>query len=229
MSSRLGGVSRGPWSSLNLSTSTGDRPADVRENRRRLLAAARLDPTHVRWCDQVHGATVHRAEDVGEMDLLDVDARPEQGDGLVTEATGVGLLVFAADCVPVVVARLDGSGVAVCHAGHRGLVDGVVEATVDLLGGRAVAAVGPCAGPSRYTVGDDVAGPLVDRFGPEAVTPHGTADLPRCAGLALAAAGVVAVDPLDRCTIADERLFSHRRDGSPSGRQVLLAVRRAAA
>ena len=226
VSGRAGGVSEGPWASLNLSASTGDRPAHVRENRRRLLVAAGLCATRVRWCRQVHGSAVHSAEGLPALDLLDAAAQPPDGDGLVAGTPGLGLLVFAADCVPVVVARLDGAGHAVCHAGRRGLVAGVVEATVAVLGGAAVAAVGPCAGPDRYEVGADVGAELVDRFGPGAVTAHGTADLPYCAVRALAAAGVPAVDVLDRCTIGDERLFSHRRDGAPGGRQALLAVRR---
>lgn len=225
-SGRSGGVSEGPWASLNLSASTGDRPAHVRENRRRLLAATGLERTRVRYCHQVHGAAVHRAEALPALDLLDVEARPVPGDGLVARTIDLGLLILAADCVPVVLARLDGTGHAVCHAGWRGLVAGVVEATAAELGSPAAAAIGPCAGPGRYAVGPEVAAALVERFGPGAVTAHGTADLPACTAVALAAAGVEAVDRLDRCTIADERLYSHRRDGPPGGRQVLLAVRR---
>ncbi len=228
VSGRAGGVSTGPWRTLNVSASTGDRPEHVRENRRRLLAAVGVRGTRTRWCRQVHGAVVHRAEAMPPLDYLVPESVAPAGDALVAEAADTALLVLAADCVPVVLARADGSAVAVCHAGWRGLVAGVVEATATALGGPAVAAVGPCAGPRRYEVGDEVAAALVARFGPEAVTAAGTADLPRCTAVALAAAGVVAVDGAERCTIEEQAFFSHRRDGSPGGRQALVAVRRAA-
>jgi YfiH family protein len=147
------------------------------------------------------------------------------GDGLVTASPGRALVAFAADCVPVLLARRDGSAVAACHAGWRGLVAGVVEGTVRALGGEVVAAVGPCAGPERYAVQADVAGPLVARFGGD-VAGGGTADLARCAARALHAAGVEDVESAALCTITDAgRFYSHRRDGAPGGRQGAIVFR----
>ena len=135
--------------------------------------------------------------------------------------------MLSADCVPLVVALADGSALAVVHAGWKGLVAGAVEAAAAALGpGPKSAAVGPCAGPGAYAVGEDVAEPLRARFG--AAAAGRTADLPFCAVAALAAAGVAtaAVDVAGLCTIGDpERFFSHRRDGAGIGRQGVIAYR----
>jgi YfiH family protein len=228
-SGRLGGVSRPPYDSLNVGMRSGDDRALVRENRRRLCRAAGADPARTSSCFQVHGAQVHPAWPVAPgVGFLSGAADPPAGDGLHTDERGRALVVFAADCVPVAIARADGSALAVCHAGWKGLIGGVVEAAAAALGpGSLAAAVGPCAGPARYEVGEDVAAPLCARFGPDAVRDR-LADLPACAERALRAAGVVDVDVAGICTIGDERFFSHRRDGAPGGRQALIAYLEAA-
>jgi YfiH family protein len=229
-SGRQGGVSRPPFATLNLGMRSGDDRALVRENRRRLCDAVGADPARTSSCYQVHSATVHRAGPVPPGgDFLGGTAEPPVGDALHTEEPRRALVAFAADCVPIAIARADGSAVAVCHAGWRGLVAGVVEATVAALGeGPLQAAVGPCAGPERYEVGPEVAAPLRARFG-EAAVRDGHADLAGCAALALRTSGVADVDVAGLCTIADaERFFSHRRDGAPSGRQAVIAFREAA-
>jgi YfiH family protein len=229
-SGRQGGVSPGPYASLNVGMRSGDDRALVRENRRRLCAAVGADPARTSSCYQVHSATVHRAGLVpAGQDFLSGHADPPVGDALHTEEGGRALVAFAADCVPIALARADGSAVAVCHAGWRGLLAGVVEATVTALGpGPVEAAVGPCAGPERYEVGDDVGAPLRAAFGDQVVR-GGLADLAACADRALRRAGVERVDVAGICTIGDaERFFSHRRDGSPSGRQAVIAYREAA-
>ncbi len=225
-SGRRGGVSRGPFASLNLSTATGDEPGRVRENRRRLLAATGADASRVVWCRQTHSAAVHRAEDLPALDFVRDTGPVPAGDGLVTALRGQAVVVFAADCVPIVVARLDGRAVGVAHAGWRGLAAGVVDALVRELGdGAKAAAIGPCAGPDRYAVGPDVAAALERACGPTAVTGRGTADLAAAASAALRRAGVEAVDIAELCTIGDaDRFFSHRRDGAPGGRQAAVAL-----
>ena len=194
-SGRRGGVSDAPYASLNVGMRSGDDHALVRENRRRLCRAVGADPRRTSSCFQVHGAEIHRAPPVVDGgDFLSGIAAPPEGDGLHTDEPGRAIVVFAADCVPVALARADGSAIAVCHAGWPGLVAGAVEAAAATLGeGPLVAAVGPCAGPQRYEVRDDVGGPLRARFGDDVVR-DGRADLPLCAERALRRSGVEDVD-----------------------------------
>ena len=229
-SGRLGGVSEAPYASLNVGMRSGDDRTRVRENRRRLCHAVGADPARTSSCLQVHSATVHRAAPVPPGgDFLSGTAEPPHGDALHTDEAGRAVVAFAADCVPLVLARANGSAVAVCHAGWKGLAAGVIEATAAALGPAPLAAaVGPCAGPERYEVQLDVAGPLRERFGDDVVR-DGCADLPLCAERALRGAGVAEIDVAGVCTISEtERFFSHRRDGAPGGRQAVVAYREAA-
>lgn len=230
-STRRGGVSAGPYASLNLGIHTGDEVARVLENRARLLAAVGADPARTSSCRQIHSATVHVAAPLAPEDgFLTGRAAPPEGDGLVTAEPERTLVTFAADCVPVLLARADGSAVAACHAGWRGLLAGVVEAAVRALGsGPTVAAVGPCAGPDRYEVGPEVSGPLAARFGDDVVRGR-LVDLATCAERALAGAGLAAdaIDVARHCTIDEpERFFSYRRERD-SGRQCGIVRREAA-
>jgi len=224
--SRRGGVSDGPFRSLNLGALTADAAANVAENRRRAVAAAGGDGAAATMAWQVHGA-----------DVREVDERPAPGrflepgaeafpksDGLVTGLAGRPLVLLTADCIPVAIAREDGRRLAVLHAGWRGLVAGIVERGVQVVRGRATAAVGPGAGPCCYEVGEDVAGILRDRFG-EDVVRHGRADLWLAARRALEDAGVVDVEVAGECSICGgERFFSHRRDRGITGRQGVVGV-----
>lgn len=226
-SGRQGGVSEGPYASLNLGFATGDDHSAVIENRRRLCAAVGADPARTVQSRQIHGAVVRLADPLPG-GFLDPHQHLSAADGLFTTEPDLALVALSADCVPIVIAALDGSSVAVCHAGWRGLVAGVVEATVAALGpGEFAAAVGPCAGPLAYEVGADVAEPLSKRFGERAAV-GGTADLAACAGAALMVAGVLPdrIEIAGLCTITDaEGFFSHRRDGTPCGRQGVIAYR----
>jgi YfiH family protein len=224
--SRRGGVSEGPFRSLNLGALTADDPANVAENRRRAVAAAGGDGAAATMAWQVHGA-----------DVREVDGRPSPGrflepgaeafpksDGLVTSLAERPLVLLTADCLPVAIAREDGRRLAVLHAGWRGLVAGIVERGVDAVRGRAAAAIGPGAGPCCYEVGEDVAGILQERFGDDLVR-HGRADLWLAARRALEGAGVTAVEVAGECSICNgERFFSHRRDRGTTGRQGVVGV-----
>jgi len=226
-SGRQGGVSKTPFASLNLGLTTGDDRDAVAENRRRLCAAVGADPARTVQNHQVHGTVVRVAEPMLG-GYLDPQGELPKADALITREADLALVALSADCVPIVIAALDGSAVAVCHAGWKGLVAGVVEATVAALGpGAYAAAVGPCAGPQAYEVGDDVAVPLRERFG-EGAAYDGTADLAACAGLALFSAGVGpdAIDIAGICTITEtDDFFSYRRDGATTGRQGVIAYR----
>jgi len=214
---RAGGVSEGPYASLNLGRLSGDRDERVEENRRLACEAIGADPARLALARQVHSAIVLRAAP---------GLRGGPADGLWTDEPGLPLLALAADCLPIVLARTDARPRAVCvlHAGWRGLLAGIVGAGARTLGGgRLAAAVGPGIGPCCYEVGEEVAAPFRERFGGDVVR-SGRLDLWTCAERALRAAGVTAVERVDRCTACEpETFFSHRRDRGRTGRQGVIA------
>jgi polyphenol oxidase len=203
---RHGGVSGGPFASLNLGLRTDDDPGRVGENRARV---ERLTGGRLAQARQVHGTEVVEA---------DPDATAE-ADGQVTSAEGVAAIALVADCLPI--ALVAPEGVGMLHAGWRGLAGGViangVAALRDIGAERIVAAIGPGAGPCCYEVGDEVHAV----FG----TSGRTVDLKALARERLEAAGVGAVHDCGLCTIHDERFFSHRRDRGVTGRQAGVAWR----
>jgi YfiH family protein len=215
-STREGGVSEGPYASLNLGRATADEPERVNENRRRLCAEVGAEPDALAMNYQHHSADVLRAR---------AGSRDERGDGIWTDERGLPLLALAADCLPIVVARANGSqpALALLHAGWRGLLEGIVPAGVSALGGGAVsAAIGPAIGPCCYEVGEDVADRFRRAFG-FGLYRDGRLDLWTAAERALRAAGCVRVDRVDLCTACSpERFFSHRRDEGLTGRQGVI-------
>ena len=215
-STREGGVSEGPYASLNLGRLTGDEVERVDENRRLLCEEIGADPSALALNRQVHSTLVHRAE---------AGVRGEPGDGLWTEERGLPVLAMAADCLPIALVRadVDAPAVAVVHAGWRGLLDGIVRVGAGTLGGRVRAAIGPAIGPCCYEVGPEVAEPFREAFGADVL--HGrNLDLWTSAERALNAAGVEEVQRVDLCTACNpDRFFSHRRTGKPRGVQGVLA------
>lgn len=199
---RLGGVSRAPYDTLNLAIRVGDERADVMENRRRAAAAAGFDAERLALALQVHAADV-------------IDVGPEDAgvlgdaDGLFAAGPGPVLGILAADCAPVV---LWGSrGVALVHAGWRGLVAGVVAKGVERAGEVHAAWVGPAIHACCYEVGPEVVSAFRDAGLPVHDGSH--VDAGDAAGAALRAAGVEAAVVSDVCTCCDDRFFSYRRDG----------------
>jgi YfiH family protein len=210
---RVGGVSEGPYDSLNLALLSDDERANVEENRRRACAAVGGDPERLAMNRQEHTALVHRARP---------GARGEPGDGLWTDEPGLPMLKLTADCVPIAIARTEGRpALALLHAGWRGLADGVVAAGVEALGGgRLAAIVGPAIGPCCYEVGPEVA----ERFDSD-LTKGRVLDLWAASERALRRAGVVRVDRVDLCTRCNEELFfSHRRQGPIRGAQGVVGL-----
>ena len=155
---RVGGVSRGPFQSLNLGRKNGDDVALVDENRRRVCAELGVADDRLAVNFQVHSAVVNRAH-AGSRGQV-------QGDGLWTEERGVPLLALTADCVPIALVRTDGRpAAAVLHAGRIGILAGLLEQASATLGPGLAAAIGPAIGPCCYEVREDVAGPYRSRFG----------------------------------------------------------------
>jgi YfiH family protein len=199
---RRGGVSEGPYASLNLGLWTDDDASRVRSNRERVRAEVGAE--RLAQGRQVHGTRV----------VVDRQGI-EEADGQVISDPGVAAMVLVADCLPVALAGPERVGVV--HAGWRGLAAGVLEEGAAAC--RAVAAaIGPGIGPCCYEVGDDVRAV----FG----SSERTLDLKAIARARLEAAGVRDIHDCGLCTSCDaERFFSHRRDRGVTGRQAGLAWR----
>lgn len=225
---RTGGVSRGAHEGLNLGDYVGDEAADVSSNRAALRAAAAL-PGEPRWLRQVHGVRAVAAE--AWQPGVEADACHAAAPGLVCA-------VLTADCLPVLLCRRDGSRVAAVHAGWRGLLDGVIERTLEAMavpGDEVMAWLGPAIGSRSFEVGPEVRERFVAvNAGAEAMFARGAqdrwlADLYGLARLRLRSAGVTAIYGGGLCTLLDaERFYSYRRDGV-TGRMATLIWREAGA
>ncbi len=221
-STRLGGVSEGPFASLNLGILTEDAPARVVQNRGLVCEAAGVDPDGATMAWQRHGSIVRKAEPRG---IVTPGTVYDHCDGLWSDEPEQGMLLLTADCLPIALLR-DGEqpAVAVLHAGWRGLLAGIVAEGVHALGpGRISAVIGPAIGRCCYEVGESVAAPFREAFGADVAT-DGKLDLRLAATRALRAAGCDEVDHVDLCTACNPQLFfSHRRDGVRTGRQGIIA------
>ena len=218
---RAGGVSPGPYASLNLADHVGDDPAAVATNRKRLAAAAGL-PADPVWLQQVHGNTV--------VDIARTTSVPE-ADAAHSHQPGQVCAVLTADCLPLLLCDRAGEQVAAVHAGWRGLAAGVIEKAVAALqtpGGELLAWLGPAISAAAYTVGDDVRETFLAHDPRAAVAFQATrsdawqADLYQLARQRLADSGVPAVHGGGHCTFREAQSFySYRRDGA-TGRMATL-------
>ena len=231
---RVGGVSEGPYASLNLGRKSGDEVERVDENRRIACDAIGADLEKLALNYQVHSARVLHAAPA---------MRGEHADGLWTDEPGLPILAMSADCLPIVLARAGTSEprrrrsprrLAGAARGHRR--SGCAGAQAGSVAGTALdarpksmgdveltAAIGPGIGPCCYEVGEEVAAPFRERFGDDVVRER-RLDLWTSAERALRAAGVERVDRFDRCTACEpETFFSHRRDDGRTGRQGVIA------
>lgn len=221
---RAGGVSDGPYESLNLGAHVGDRRECVAENRKRFVDACGL-PGEPEWLSQVHG-TVVRAPG---------DDPAAAADAAIGRQPGDVCAVLTADCLPILLCSTDGREFAAVHAGWRGVAAGVVAATVarmDSAPEDLVAWLGPAISQPAFEVGDEVRAAFMAgdegaaaAFGRNAAG-RWQADLYALARRRLAAAGVDAVYGGGRCTVGEPDLFfSYRRDGE-CGRMATFVFRR---
>lgn len=221
---RRGGVSQGIFESLNLRRSSEDAPQHVRENYRRVMEQLRC--TRYVYLSQQHTDTIRH---VDETDALpDVYAPLQEGDGLITHTPELALMVFAADCVPIL---LEGDGVvAAVHAGWRGTAKGIAAKAVkemDCDPARIRAWIGPAIGPCCYPVGDEVREGMLARLGEEA-RPFLLGQAVDLKGfnrrlLELAGVGEIFESPI--CTSCScERYWSHRRTQGLRGVQAGVIV-----
>lgn len=210
ITTRRGGVSRGPFAGFNLGSRTGDDPEAVITNRAYLR---RLLPQEPKWLVQEHGVTVVEADAI--------EGAP-RADASVARRPGTVCAITVADCVPVLFTDRRGTLVAAAHAGWRGLAGGVLENTVSSTGappGELLAYLGPGIGPQAFEVGADVRDAFLARsaLAATAFAPcrpgKWLADIHALARQALARAGVMHVHGGGLCTVSDAlRFFSYRRD-----------------
>lgn len=214
---RRGGVSTGLYASLNCGPGSSDDPAAVQENRRRVAANLRA-PHGLVSLYQVHGRDV-----VVVGDDYDIAQRPK-ADGLVTRRRGIALGILSADCAPVLFADADADVIAACHAGWRGALAGVTDATIEsmiALGARREsiqACIGPCIAQASYEVSEPFRAEFLAAdagnaafFGAGRREGHWQFDLPAYLMQRLQRANVAADTlGLDTCSDAD-RFFSYRR------------------
>jgi YfiH family protein len=241
VTARSGGVSSGPYESLNLSLSVGDDPGFVRENRRRLAAAFGVTSGDFVFARQLHGAGVRVVADADRgSGASSLDDALDGADALVTTSPGVVLAILTADCVPVVLHDPVAGVLACVHAGWRGTVAGVTAAALaamQRLGARpsdVTAGIGPAIGADRYQVGPDVHEAVTRTFGPAAagfIRPDPSApgrwllDLWAANRHALRQAGVPGprIHTTDIPTGPDPGHFFSDRTARPCGRLALVA------
>ena len=211
---RLGGLSQGPYSSLNLGDHVGDEASDVLGNREI------IEKAHgpIQFMNQVHGSRIVIIESV-------TDEAPT-ADALVTGIADITLAVMVADCIPLLLTSRE--AVAAVHVGRRGLVNGIAVKTLELMremGAHDICAtIGPAICGRCYEVSREIHDEVVAQFPlASAKTISGTPslDLPKALIAVLEGAGVKAIINQEICTVENQDLFSYRRDGV-TGRQVGL-------
>jgi len=212
---RHGGVSRGIYSSFNCGHGTNDDPANVTENRRRARVA--LGASALNTLYQIHSPTV-----------VSVDAPwsiGPQADAMVTKTRGIALGILSADCAPVLFADVEAQVVGAAHAGWKGALSGVIEATVAAMEAqgarrsRIAAALGPCISQANYEVGEEFRARFVAAdaanagfFAAGTRAGHHQFDLEEFVAARLVHAGVANLSRLSTCTYAHEaEFFSFRR------------------
>ena len=211
---RIGGVSQGPYSSLNLAHHVDDNPDHVKENREIIKNTIPL-PDQPHWLTQIHSNRVLLADNVQKY---------APGDGTYTHTPNVVCAVLAADCLPILICNHHGTAVAALHGGWRGLADGIIENGIRAMGipeHQLMAWLGPAIGPKYFEVGPEVK----DRF--VAMDPNTTkaftatnsgkylANIYLIAQVRLNHFGIREIYGGNYCTYSEqERFYSYRRDGA---------------
>ena len=226
---RKGGVSVGDYATLNMSTASGDDPAFVTENRRRVLAAIGATDAALTIPRQSHSSIVQT--------VTATLSHGAEGDALVTRTPGLALGILTADCTPILLADPTTGTIGAAHAGWKGAAGGIAQAVVMAmvsLGARRdtiVAAIGPTISAANYEVGANfradflAAQPDAEEFFSEGYGNKAHFDLPAYVASQLRGAGVTT-ENLDLCTYAHpDRFFSHRyatHQGTGAGRQLAV-------
>jgi len=214
---RQGGVSRAKYHSLNVGFGSDDEPDNVAENRRR--ASVKMGTGHLNTVHQVHGNRVIRANEPWSPE------NAPQADAMVTDCPRLALGILTADCAPVLFCDPKSKIIGAAHAGWRGAVGGILQATIEAMielganRGTILAAVGPAIGVNSYEVSEAFLEPFLDQnpnnrafFSPSSRQKHFYFDLPNYIGKYLAQEQLACVGQLGRDTCAEEdHFFSYRR------------------
>ena len=223
---RAGGVSTGIYAGLNCGPGSGDDPSHVAENRRRASAALGVEAGHLLTLYQVHSPDVVMVREPFTRE------NAPKADAMVTDRPGIALGVLAADCAPVLFADAAARVIGAAHAGWKGAIAGVTDATLaamEALGAkreRVVAVVGPCISQEAYEVGAEFRDTFLKSessaarfFAPGVAADKFQFDLPGYVAARLSRAGVASAGALNRCTYFREpdyfsfRRTTHRREG----------------
>jgi YfiH family protein len=224
---RQGGLSPEPWTGLNMGGTVGDDPELVYKNRQCALIALECDPESVYDVWQVHGITVVVAESPRPKEMTHL-----QADGILTDSSGVTLLMRFADCVPVLLHDPIRRIVGIAHAGWMGTVRGIGRTIVEAMQARfgskpadILAAIGPSIGPDHYEVGPDVEVQVRQAFGKQASSlMYKSAEkihfnLWAANRLTLEQAGVKQIELAGLCTACNtDDWYSHRAEHGRTGR-----------
>ena len=219
---RLGGNSAGAFSRFNMGLYSGDDQAVVQQNRQQLMDDWQLTGTP-QWLKQVHGVTVVHSR---------LNGQEQEADACFSTDAGVASAVLTADCLPVLLCNQSGTVVAAAHAGWKGLVGGVLEATVKAMQvpeEDIMAWMGPAIGPDNFEIGPEVREQFLKVMpdAEQAFKPgegdRWYGDLYLLARLRLQAVGLAGVYGGGFCTVdQSEQFFSYRRDGQQSGRMASM-------
>ena len=228
---RAGGVSEGLYASLNCGLGSRDRQASVAANRARAAAAIGIAPQNLLTLYQIHSPEVVTVREAWS-------GQGPEADGMVTRTPGIALGVLAADCTPILFADAAAGVIGACHAGWKGALAGVAEATVAAMrreGARDIAAaIGPTIRQPSYEVGAEFRDAFTARdagharwFAPGKAADKFQFDLPGFLTARLGEAGVTRIEDLAVCTYADGGYFSYRRTthrGEPDYGRNLSAI-----
>jgi polyphenol oxidase len=228
--SRLGGVSKGPFCSLNFGKFTDDAPENIEENRKRVFEALNIEHPIMVFPRQVHGDAIAciGVQDVTGRNNITI----EETDAVITRLKHVILTTVHADCIPVYLADLKNGVIGLAHAGWRGTRENIAVKTADrmveLLGAEKssmIAVIGPGVAACCFEVGQEVYDafkevfPYVDRYASQKENGKFLLDLKSINERQLRTAGIENVKVSGFCTCCDEELFfSHRRDHGMTGR-----------
>ena len=229
---RLGGVSKGYLASMNLGLHRGDNPENVRQNYKILTTALGIQPEDLVLTKQIHSDIIRRVGRADQGLYMTEGATPEC-DGLITNEPGTALVVFGADCTPILLWDSETGAVGACHAGWRGTAMSIAgktaQAMVREFGCKPEnlhAAIGPNISACCFETTDDVPNAMLEAFGEDAkahITPKGDkfyVNLKGLNALSLEKAGVRHIEIATQCTACDPtRFWSHRRMGDSRGAQ----------
>lgn len=220
---RTGGVSLGPYDSLNIAMHVGDDLGRVKQNRQIIKSSLDL-PAEPVWLEQIHSDRVIKA--VPNMPA-------QQADASYTDQSGVVCAVMTADCLPLLICAVDGSQVAAIHAGWRGLLAGVIGNTVSVFGQRELMVwLGPAIGPDCFEIGSEVRDAFMKKSAESANAfkpgkcGKWLADIYQLARNELSDLGITRIYGGKLCTVTDpDRFFSYRRE-TTTGRMATLIWRK---